>query len=176
MAYRRLFLFVEGDDDERFFRAVLFPLLRRRYDDIFPVQVSQLTKKKIADWLGSVKAMRADYLYVRDLDRHPCVTAAKNALLEAHPRLTPDRIQIVKAEIESWYCAGIASGNLAYSEIGTCLETEIVTKERFEAAIPGGRVNRIPTMAEILERFDLAAAARRNSSLRRFLRKHLALE
>lgn len=173
MAYRRLFLFLEGDDDERFFRAVLFPLLRRSYEEIRTVQVSQLTKKKISEWLRSVGSM-GDYLYVRDLDRHPCVTAAKAALLEAHPRLVPDRIQIVKAEIESWYCAGIGSGKLADSEIATCLETEIVTKERFEAAIPGGRVNRIPAMAEILERFDLEAAARRNSSLQRFLRKFLA--
>jgi hypothetical protein len=176
MPYRRLFLFLEGDDDERFFRAVLIPLLRRRYEDIRPVQVSQLTKEKIANWLRSVEGMRADYLYVRDLDRHPCVTAAKDALREAHPRLAPDRIQIVKAEIESWYCAGIGPGRLAGSEIATCLETESVTKERFEAVIPGGRVNRIPSLAEILEGFDLEAAARRNSSLRRFLRKHLAAE
>jgi len=176
MAYRRLFLFLEGDDDERFFRAVFFPLLRRRYDDVFPVQMSQLTKKKIADWLRSVEAMKANYLYVRDLDRHSCVTAAKNALLETHPRLIPDRIQIVKAEIESWYCAGIGSGKLADSEIATCLETEIVTKEKFDAAIPGGRVNRIPVMAEILESFDLEEAARRNSSLRYFLQKRLAVE
>jgi len=28
MPFRRLFFFLEGDDDERFFRAVLFPLLR----------------------------------------------------------------------------------------------------------------------------------------------------
>ncbi|MFP5284407.1 MAG: hypothetical protein ACLGI9_01570, partial [Thermoanaerobaculia bacterium] len=82
----------------------------------------------------------------------------------------------VKTEIESWYCAGIGAGKLADSEIATCLETESVSKERFDAAIPGGRVNRIPVLAEILESFDLAAATRRNASLRRFVRKHLAAE
>lgn len=175
MPYRRLFLFLEGDDDERFFRAVLFPSLRKRYEDIFPVQMSQLRKKKIADWLRSIEGMRADLLYVRDLDRHPCVTAAKEALREAHPRLAPEHIQIVKAEIESWYCAGIGPGKLVALEIATCLETEGITKEKLEAVIPGGRANRIPTLVEILEGYDLDAAARRNASLRYFLTKHLGI-
>jgi len=176
MPYRRLFLFLEGDDDERFFQMVLFPSLKERYDDVRPVQVSQLRKKKIADWLRSIEGMGADYLYIRDLDRYPCVTAAKNALREAHPRLAPERIQIVKVEIESWYCAGIGPGKLEDLEVATCLETEGITKEKLEAVIPGGRVNRIPTLVEILEGYDLGAAARRNASLRYFLRKHLAVE
>ena len=176
MPYRRLFLFLEGADDERFFRAVLFPLLKERYEDVFPVQISQLSKKKVADWLRSVEGMEADYLYIRDLDRYPCVTAAKDALLEAHPRLAPERIQIVKAEIESWYCAGIGPGKMEDLEVATCSETAGITKEKLEAAIPGGRVNRIPALVEILEGYDLGAAARRNESLRRFLRKHLAVE
>lgn len=113
MAYRRLFLFVEGADDERFFGAVLFPLFRKRYEEVRVVQVSQMTKKKVSDWLRSVERMRADYLFVRDLDRHPCATAAKDALRDVHPRLDPARIQVVKVEIESWYCAGIGSGSLA---------------------------------------------------------------
>ncbi len=176
MPYRRLFLFLEGDDDERFFRAVLFPLLSKRYANVFPVQVSQLRKKKIAGWLRSIERMGADYLYVRDLDRYPCVTAVKGALRKAYPRLAPERIQIVKLEIESWYCAGIGPGRLEGLEIATCLETEGITKEKLEAVIPGGRVNRIPTLVEILEGYDLGAAARRNASLRYFLRKHLAVE
>ncbi|MFL6198580.1 MAG: hypothetical protein ACJ76J_05365 [Thermoanaerobaculia bacterium] len=175
MPYRRLFLFLEGDDDERFFQSVVFPALRKRYEDILAVQVSQLKKKKIADWLRSIEGMGADCLYVRDLDRHPCVTAAKQALRDAHPRLSPDCIQIVKAEIESWYCAGIGPGTLADLEIATCLETEGITKEKLEAVIPGGRVNRIPTLVEILEGYDLRAAARRNASLRYFLTKHLGI-
>lgn len=176
MPYRCLFLFLEGDDDERFFQMVLFPSLKERYGDVRSVQVSQLRKEKIAGWLRSVQGMGADYLYIRDLDRYPCVTAAKDALREAHPRLAPDRIQIVKAEIESWYCAGIGPGRLEELEVATCLETEGITKEKLEAAIPGGRVNRIPTLVEILEGYDLGAAARRNASLRYFLRKHLAVE
>jgi hypothetical protein len=65
-------------------------------------------------------------------------------------------------------------GRLADSEVATCLETEGITKEKLDAVIPGGRVNRIPTLVEILEGYDLMAAARRNTSLRYFLRKHLA--
>lgn len=175
MAYRSLFLFLEGDDDERFFRAVLFPLFRKRYEVVQAVQVSQMTKKKVSDWLRSVEGMRADYLFVRDLDRHPCATAAKEALRDAHPRLDPARIQVVKVEIESWYCAGIGSGRLAELNVATCADTEEITKERLNALLPGGRELRIPAMAEILETYDLERAAQRNGSLRYFLRKHLWL-
>ncbi len=172
MGYRRLFLFLEGDDDERFFQAVLVPRLLGRYDDVRPVQVSQLTKKKVSDWLRSVQSMGADYLYVRDLDRHPCATAAKAAFQEAQPLLDPARILVVKAEIESWYSAGIGPGRLAGLDVATCPMTESITKERFEAALPGGRANRIPVLLEILERYDVERAVDRNSSLRYFLLRH----
>jgi hypothetical protein len=34
MSYRRLFLFVEGDWDQRFFQKILEPALRRPYDHV----------------------------------------------------------------------------------------------------------------------------------------------
>lgn len=175
MAYKSLFLFLEGADDERFFRAVLFPLFRKRYEEVRAVQVSQMTKKRVSDWLRSVEGMRADYLFVRDLDRHPCATAAKDAFRDVHPRLDPARIQVVKVEIESWYCAGIGSGRLTELSVATCADAEEITKERLESVLPGGRELRIPTMIEILESYDLDRAAQRNGSLRYFLRKHLGL-
>jgi hypothetical protein len=85
MSYRRLFLFVEGDDDERFFSSVVVPALLTAYDHIQFVQFSGLNKEKRRGFLRSIAAMKADYILVRDLDRLPCVTAAKDQVLKSLP-------------------------------------------------------------------------------------------
>jgi hypothetical protein len=172
MSYRRLFLFVEGDDDERFFSSVVVPALLTAYDHIQFVQFSGLNKEKRRGFLRSIAAMKADYILVRDLDRLPCVTAAKDQVLKSLPQVYPDRIQIVKAEIESWYCAGIPEDHPWRSlAIGRSANTSTITKEAFEAAVFQPGQPKLPAMLALLESFDLQAAVQRNESFRRFLRK-----
>lgn len=177
MAYRQLFLFVEGADDERFFKA-LSPLFMPAYDHIAFVQTSQMRKDKLAAFVRSVNSMTADYLVVRDLDRNPCVTAAKSAITAGYPSIDPARVQIVRAEIESWYCAGVKEDDAEFGSlpVAICRDTSEVTKEDLNAALGGGLELRIPAMIAMLERFDPATAARRNASFRYFLRKHLHLD
>jgi hypothetical protein len=176
MAFRRLFLFVEGDDDERFFRRLL-PLLGERYDHVDFVQSSRLPKSKLEAFVRSVQAMGADYLVVRDLDDYPCSTAAKEALRDRHRSLDPERIQIVHSEIESWYCAGVPRSDRELGGLGivTCADTTGVTKEIFHAALGELGGSSLAAKIAMLESFDLALAARRNASFRYFLRKHLGL-
>lgn len=172
MTYRRLFLFVEGDDDERFFCSVVLPLLRGSYDDVQFVKFRALKREKIKGFLRSIAGMKADYIFVHDLDRHPCATAAKDHLLRTWPHLDADRVQIVKAEIESWYCAGIPENHPWRSlAIGRSADTSTITKEAFEAAVLQSGQPKLPAMLALLEGFDREAAVHRNESLRRFLRK-----
>lgn len=172
MNYRRLFLFVEGDDDERFFRSVVLPLLRSSYEDIQFVKFRALKKEKIRGFVRSIASMQADYILVHDLDRHPCATAAKDQVLRTLPYLDPDRVHIVKAEIESWYCAGIPETHPWRSlAVGRCADTSTVTKEAFETAVLQAGQPKLPAMLALLEGFDLEAAKNRNESLRRFVRR-----
>jgi len=172
MTYRRLFLFVEGDDDERFFRSVVLPALHTAYDNVQFVQFSTLKKEKLKGFLRSVVAMKADYILVRDLDRNPCATAAKDHILRALPHLDPDRVHIVKAEIESWYCAGIPEDHPWRSlTIGQCADTSTITKEAFETVVLRSGQPKLPTMLALLEGFDREAAIHRNESFHRFLRR-----
>jgi hypothetical protein len=174
MTFRRLFLFVEVDDDERFFRSVLLPSLRTAYEDIQFVQFSRLKKEKVRGFLQSIAGMKADYIFVRDLDRLPCATAARDKMLAVFPQVSADRVQIVKAEIESWYCAGLPEGHPWESLASRPhLDTSTVTKEAFEAAILRKGAPRVSTMLEILESFDREAAVRRNESFRRFVRRFI---
>jgi hypothetical protein len=174
MTFRRLFLFVEGDSDERFFRSVAEPTLRRAYQDVQFVQWSRLKREKVLGFLRSLESMKSDYIFVRDLDRYPCATVARDRLLELFPRLDPDRLQIVKTEIESWYCAGIREDHpWGTLEIARHPDTRVVTKEIFESSIARQGSLYLPSLLAILESFDLERASRRNESLRRFVRKFL---
>lgn len=175
MAYRRLFLFVEGDDDERFLQTVAVPWLRERYEDIKVVGYAKLRKEKLEGFVRSARAMGADYLIFRDLDRHPCASSAKKSLVQRCSPAEAKRIQIVKTEIESWYSAGIPDGDPEWGElpIARMPDTETVTKEAFLRAMTRSGSPLLPTLLALLERFDRKRAASRNASFRYFLRKHL---
>ena len=47
MDYKRLFLLVEGDDDERFIKQIITPLFEENYKYIKPWKYSQKKKNKI---------------------------------------------------------------------------------------------------------------------------------
>lgn len=176
MAYSQLFLFVEGDDDERFFQRVIVPLFRKRYDEVRIIRYAILKKEKLDNFVRSVQSTPgADYLVVRDLDRHPCVTAAKHNLRQRCPQAEPRRIQVVKTEIESWYCAGIPENDPEWGSlaIARAVDAEPITKEKCLAAITAGRPMVLPVLLSLLDRFDRKRAAARNGSFEYFLRKHL---
>ena len=82
-AYRRLFVWVEGPDDERFFRSVVSSRFGGRYDEIAFQRYAGLTPDKVSNFLRSIRAMQADYIFVADIDKLPCVTG-KKAVLTAH--------------------------------------------------------------------------------------------
>jgi hypothetical protein len=131
--------------------------------------------KKVRAFLQSVESIEgASYLYVRDQDRHPCVTAAKEEVLRAYARIDSERIQVVRTEIESWYCAGIPSDDpeLGRLDMATCADTSEVTKEGLEREILERGAPRVAALMTLLESFDRETAARRNGSFRYFLEKH----
>lgn len=175
MAYRQLFLFVEGNDDERFLQAVAVPWLRERYDYIRIVGYAKLKKEKLEGLVRGARAMKADYLIFRDLDRHPCISAAKRTLCQRCSPAEAERIQIVKTEIESWYSAGIPEDDSDWGglPIARMPNTETVTKESFLRAMTTSGSPLLPTLLALLERYDRKRAASRNASFRYFLGKHL---
>ena len=77
MSYRRLFIWVEGEDDKRFFQSILEPKLQVKYNLVETRHYATLKKEKVDNFLKSIKAMGADYIYVTDINDSPCVTAKK---------------------------------------------------------------------------------------------------
>ncbi len=64
-----LYLFVEGEDDERFFKSIIIPKLQRTYYAIIPIPYAQDKKEKTDHFIKSIKSMKADYIYVTDIDK-----------------------------------------------------------------------------------------------------------
>ena len=103
--YSRLWLLVEGNDDERYAKSVLIPTFEAVYDHVGIWQYSQETIAKRANFLKSIHAMQADYLWFCDIDHFPCVSSCKDFVIGQVSALSADRIVVVVKEIEALHYA-----------------------------------------------------------------------
>ncbi|MBL5982388.1 hypothetical protein NAAC61_10645 [Petrotoga sp. 8T1HF07.NaAc.6.1] len=172
MAYERLYILVEGDDDKRFFEKILTPLFEGKYDQVKVWKYAQQKKEKVSKFLESIKALSADYIFVSDIDRTPCVTARKQYIQSKFKEIDKDRIIVVIREIESWYLAVLDDKSSKRLGIRYSKATDNVTKEQFNNLIPRKFDSKIDFMQEILKCFNIETGKHRNTSFRYFLDKH----
>ena len=147
-----LFIFVEGLDDERFFKRVVIPEINHLYSYVRIIKYANQTKKYIRNYLKSLKKMEAEIYFVADLNASPCITNKKKGILRKFSRyLTLDNIFVVILEIESWYIAGLTDKIMRRLQKKTYKNTNSLTKEEFNSHIPKKFNNRIDYMQEILD-------------------------
>lgn len=170
--YKRLFIWVEGDDDERFFRRILSSKLQEKYDTVEIRKYATMKKEKFDSFIESIKAIGADYIYVTDINDCPCITAKKEETLNIFRNIDKDKIIVVIKEIESWYLAGLNNEKCRKFSIRNLDNTDNVTKENFNALIPKKFTSRIDFMLEILKVFSIEVAKQKNNSFRYFVEKH----
>ncbi len=172
MEYKRLFLWVEGDDDLRFFDQIIKPAFERKYDWVEVRSYAHLKKEKVDNYLKSIDAMNADYFFVTDIDTAPCVTYRKQAIRHEFSNLDTDKIIVVIKEIESWYLAGLDNICCKKYKIPPSNRTDEVIKEHFDSLIPREfEGSRIVFLQEILKYFQVETAKQKNKSFRHFLEK-----
>ena len=172
MGYRRLFIWVEGADDERFFEKIIVPKLCKKYDFILTRPYATLKKEKRDNFLKSIKAMGADYIYVIDINNSPCVTTKKQEIQNKLRNIDEERIIVVIKEIESWYLAGLGNTEAEKFKIRTFSETDTITKEQFNGLIPRIFDSRIDFLLEILKIFSIEIAKQKNRSFRYCIEKY----
>ena len=171
MAYRRLYVWVEGPDDQRFFDSVVRSAFQERYDWVNPVHYAGLKPSKVRSFLWSITLMGADCIFLADINAEPCVTAKKERLRQRYG-VESDSVIVVIREIEGWYMAGLddaASGELGVSVLKN---TDSLTKEGFNSLMPERFGSRIDFMVEILKRFATETARRKNGSFRYFAKRY----
>jgi hypothetical protein len=170
--YKRLFIWVEGDDDERFVNRVLVPKFQEKYDDVKIVKYAAMEKKKLYDFIKSIEAMKSDYIYLTDINNSPCITAKKIKVQSKHENVDNDKIIIVVKEIESWYLAGLDNEVCKQLKIKNFTTTDDITKEKFNTLIPKKFTSRIDFMSEVLKNFSIEVAKHKNNSFRYFVEKY----
>lgn len=172
MVYRRLFIWVEGPNDERFFERIIKPKLREKYDLVQVVTYKNMKKEKVVNFFKSIKSMNADYIYTTDINTAPCITAKKQEIRNELKNIGNDKISVVIKEIESWYLAGLNDIDAEKFKIPPFKTTDDITKERFDNLIPKNLDSRLNFMLEILENFSVEKARQKNKSFEYFIEKH----
>ena len=172
MSERRLFILVEGNDDERFFSGIIVPLLAPRYRAVKLIKYACMRSNRVCRFARSIHRAGDELVIVADIDQAPGVTAKKRILVERFGVVQPGEIMVIIQEIESWYLAGLEPVDAGILGVHPPASTDQVTKEIFNATIPSQYVSRIAYMVEILSRFSIPSACRKNRSFHHFMDRY----
>jgi hypothetical protein len=170
MAYRRLWLLVEGDDDERLMNAIK-PAMMKYVDHVQVWQFQQRAPKQIHDMLRSLTSMNADWLMLKDMDRNPCISKRKESLIrekKLEQRIELHQIVVVVTMMEGWYWAGLNPQSCKELGIDWLSDTSRVIKPEFDNRIPNRFDSRTDFLLEIIKRFSIETACQQNHSFRYF--------
>lgn len=131
----KLYIFVEGPEDERFFERIIKPCFQERYSEIICWQYSGEPLERRKNFVRSIQKMQATYIYAADINESICITAKKQDIMR---KIKADEAQIIVVvkEIEGWYLAGIDEENARKIGIKDIKETDDITKEKFNRIIP----------------------------------------
>jgi len=171
-SYKRLFIWVEGNDDERFFKNLLKFGFYKKYNFIEIIKYAHMRRDKIVNFIKSIKSMGADYIFVTDINNSPCITAKKEEIKKRFKIIDTERVMVVVKEIEGWYLAGLDHNACKKLKINNIDNTANITKEKFNALIPKRFSSKIDFMTEILKIFSVEIAKYKNKSFEYFISKY----
>ncbi len=177
MTYQQLFIWVEGPDDKRFIETVIIPYFKNKYDKINIIEYAKKTTKSIENFIKSIKSMKADYIYLADIDNIVCITEKRAKIIEQIKNIDENAIIIVCKEIESWYYAGLDEEEfkeLGIKKSSKYKKTDNLIKEQFDQSIPKKFNSRVDFMIELLKVYNLNTVinTRTNQSLLYFVNKY----
>lgn len=176
MGYKRLYILIEGNDDERFFNHIIKPEFEKKYDYVQFFQYASQPSRKINNFIKSIIAMEADYIIAGDINHAPCVTHKKKTIKTnkfKNKIVDEGYIVVIIKEIESWYLAGLDAGALNKIEVSYGKKnTDTLTKEQFERLMPRKFISKIDFLQESLKYFKMETAKQQNRSFNFFTRKY----
>ena len=160
MAYRILFIFVEGVDDKRFVEKIISPFIQEKgnYSLIKPIEYAVKSSQELRKFIQTIAHQsNQNYVLLCDLDsngdKNATVKSRVEKVIEKYGQvLDKDKIVVVKEEIESWYYAGITAEKLEELGLPFLTNTETLTKEEFERIIPKTFISSNDFMVEVFER------------------------
>ena len=173
MALRRLFIFVEGSDDVRFFETIIKPRLEHTFESVELITFACTKSVKVDRFIRGINAMNHSYIIVTDIDLEQSVHAKKKIILSRFTEADYQNVMVIIQEIESWYLAGINDTGAKALGIHVPARTDFVTKEHFIRWTPRYYPSKIAFMIEILKFFSLSVAVEKNKSFRFFIEHYV---
>ncbi len=173
MATKRLFIFVEGSDDVRFFDTIIKPRLEHAFESVELITFACTKSVKVDRFIKGINEMQHSYLIVTDIDFEKNVNGKKSVILSRFSEADYQHIMVIIQEIESWYLAGIDENGGKALGISIPAHTDSVTKEHFIGLIPRFYPSKIAFMIEVLKHFSLSVAVEKNRSFRFFVEHYL---
>ncbi|MBN2012656.1 hypothetical protein JW960_25230 [candidate division KSB1 bacterium] len=173
MAYKRLFIWLEGTDDEMLFTKIFRPIFLLEYDWVEVRLYASLKKGYVDRFITSIDAMDADYILVTDINSSPCISSKKEKISERFEYVNKEKISVVIKEIESWYIAGLNQAESQRLKLPWIEQTNELTKEEFNKLIPTHFNSRIDFMLEILNCYSIDVAIQKNQSISYFVKKFI---
>lgn len=80
LKYKNLYLFVEGDDDSRFFKSVIKPMFDKFYKTVKVQQYKHQKKEKFIATIKSIISYEDHYIFFADLDKRICIKEKKEKI------------------------------------------------------------------------------------------------
>ncbi len=170
-----LYVLLEGNDDERFFEAILKRKFEEKYLKVRIWKYAEKPKSKIRKFIDIIEDQTNwDYLYFCDFDSEICIAKKKDVIKEVIERIDVEKIIVVREEIESWYLAGIDNDFLRNLGADSLIESvpKYITKEQFNNLIPKD-MPRIMFLRKILHNYEISKALKNSKSLGYVFRKFL---
>ncbi len=168
MSLKKLYIFVEGQDDEFFFRRIIVPALKPYYDDIDVIQYAQMKKSKVDLFVLSIETLNFDYLMFADIDEMETTFDKKRFITGKFLNVRKEKLLIVIREIESWYLAGLSNKKAEEFHLEPFGSTDDVTKEEFNLVYQRIFHSRIDFMQELIKCYSIESAREKNRSFNYF--------
>lgn len=173
MALKKIYIFVEGNDDALFFKRVMADEFLKLYDDVEVIQYAQMKRAKVDLFILSISTLNFKYVITADIDLARSVNDKKKLIKSKFAQVNDENIIIVVEEIESWYLAGMTEELQIEMGLPILESTDHITKEDFNSYYQVAFRSRIDFMQEVLKNYDLATARQKNRSLNWFYENFL---
>jgi hypothetical protein len=168
----KLYIFVEGNDDERFFTHIREEI--SNYTGIIPslifiIPFQQKKNSLVNRYIKGAKNNNHHYFFItdKDSDRFNCYTHRKQKRSKEYKELESSKIIVVNEEIESWYFSGLKNVSMLKNTENL---SYYCSKEDFNRSLHSEN-DKIHYLLEIMEYFDFNLAIKNNDSFKYFVEK-----
>lgn len=156
-----LYIFVEGNDDERFYRWYF------NNKNVSVIKYAQEKRDKINNFIKSIKKIpNVDYIFTADTDGKS-LEEKKGEIIRLYSNCEYEKIVVAQMEIESWYLAGLDQAMSTKFRIKYYISTDNIAKENFKDLVPKS-YSPMSFMIEILKSYNLEVAITKNLTFRCF--------